>query len=535
MDLASLEAFHFLRPLWLLAIPLLVLTGWAVRRSTRPRERAPLNLAPHLLSALSVHGEERRRLQPVDGVVIGTILAALAAAGPTWSRVPNPLLADTAPMAVVLEVSETMLAVDIQPTRLERAKQKIRDLLELRAGAPTALIAYAGTAHRVLPLTEDPEILRTFLEGLVPDVMPREGQNASRALEVATGTLSQEASPGIVLFVTDGFDSADIPAFEASKQASGPVTMALVVGTEQGGPIKTRSGGYVSGPDGQRQIDRVDFGVLDRLSALAGTIVIRVSLDRSDLGRIDRKSQALVRDVASRDESADWEDRGWLLMWPAAALGLAWFRRGWTMRWTPAALPLLSILTFAESAHAEGLVDRFFTPDQQGRYAYERLRFSEAGDLFEDPTWKGTALYEAGRYQEAADAFGRVTGPDALFAMGNALVKGRQYGRAIKAYEQALAEAPDHEGARTNLGIAEAIRANVTRLREEEDHGEQPDLGADGYEFDNEESAGVTVAIDAQADLTADSEATWMRTVDPGTAEFLRFRFQLEADQEGAP
>ncbi|TDJ68701.1 MAG: VWA domain-containing protein, partial [Proteobacteria bacterium] len=125
-------------------------------------------LAPHLAAALTVGARGTGGVMAIDGVAVCAALIALATAGPTWNRVPNPLVAQTAPLAIVLEVSKTMLQADVAPNRLERAKHKILDLLAVRAGARTALIAYAGSAHRVTPLTEDPEILKPFLEGLGP-------------------------------------------------------------------------------------------------------------------------------------------------------------------------------------------------------------------------------------------------------------------------------------------------------------------------------------------------------------------------------
>merc|ERR1711960_14392 len=103
-----------------------------------------------------------------------------------------------------------MEASDVAPSRLERGKQKIRDFLDLRAGARTALVAYAGTAHAVLPMTEDPQVMVPYLEGLSPEVMPREGAVAGEALALAQAMLSEEGAPGGVLFVTDSIDPADV-------------------------------------------------------------------------------------------------------------------------------------------------------------------------------------------------------------------------------------------------------------------------------------------------------------------------------------
>ena len=121
---------------------------------------------------------------------------------------------------IALELSRSMDAIDVQPSRLERAKQKLRDLLALREGARTALVAYAGTAHTVLPLTEDRRILESYLEALATGLMPVQGEEAPSALALAESLLAKETVPGTILFVTDGISKAQLPAFAAQKKAS---------------------------------------------------------------------------------------------------------------------------------------------------------------------------------------------------------------------------------------------------------------------------------------------------------------------------
>lgn len=203
------------------------------------------------------------------------------------------------------------------------------------------------------------------------------------------------------------------------------------------------------------------------------------------------------------------------------------------MQWA-GMLMLVTTAFNSSSARADGLTDIFFTADQQGRYAFEQRDFSDAGDLFIDPMWKGTALYRAGRYLEAADVFARLTSTDALVNMGNALIKGREYDRAVSAYEQALVDAPNNVVARNNLGIARAIVRRLTRLREQEDTGEQTELGADDYKFDNKSGKGKEIIITGQGKLKIESAEQWMRTVDTRASDFLRTRFALES-AKGAP
>ena len=123
-----------------------------------------------------------------------------------------------------------MNAVDVQPTRLERAKQKVRDLLALRAGARSALVAYAGSAHTVLPLCDDPSVFETFLAALDSDVMPVRGKAPARALALAEKLLADEPAPGSILFLTDGIAEEHAPAFAEHAQRSDDEVLVLAVG-----------------------------------------------------------------------------------------------------------------------------------------------------------------------------------------------------------------------------------------------------------------------------------------------------------------
>ena len=114
-----------------------------------------------------------------------------------------------------------MLQADVPPSRIERAKHKILDVIAGRAGGRTALIAYAGSAHGVVPLTEDPEVLKPFVEGLSPKIKPTKGQNATAALALARAALADEETPGAILFVLDDLDRADLTAFEAMTAEPG--------------------------------------------------------------------------------------------------------------------------------------------------------------------------------------------------------------------------------------------------------------------------------------------------------------------------
>lgn len=491
---ANLEFFHFLRPAWLWLILPTMLLWWRIRRRATVLPAAPAAIAPHLAAALTVGGSSRLRLLPIDGIALIVVFLSVAVAGPTWSRIPNPLVANTAPLVVALNLSESMESTDIAPSRLERARQKILDLLNTRGGARTALIAYAGSAHRVVPLTEDAAVLKPFIEGLEPGVMPESGRNAGDALELARQTLADESVPGAILFITDELEGADLPAFTEHAASGG---------------------------------ERILFLSLGGLSSVPDATVIGVSADDSDLRQIERGVAAAYQDALAGDDRLQWDDRGWLLAWPVALLILLWFRRGWTMQWC-----LLLVVLFGGApvspASAAGIGDWFLTSDQQGRLAYEDRNFAEAAAYFQDPMWKGFALALNGKYVEAAQIFSRLDSAEAAFAQGVALVRGREYRQGIEAFELALERDPGHAGAAANLQIARTIIAYLERVREQSavDEGSE---GADDIKFDKESEGGTEQSFSAGDKLKLESAEQWMRGVDTQVSDYLRIRFALEA------
>lgn len=517
-------------------MPLVVLLWWLVRRHERLSD-APwtTRLAPHLLTALTVNRDARGGIRPVDAVAVSLVLGCLAAAGPTWQRVPNPFVADTAPLVVALEVSATMQANDVLPTRLERAKLKVLELIRRRAGGRTALVAFAGSAHLVMPPSEDPELIKPFLEALAPEIMPRAGDSAIAAVAMAHDLLRREDTPGSVLLITDGLRSTDLAALrDYGNQPDAVPIVVLVLGTERGGVARRADGSVVTGADEARLNTGLDEAALDRLGRLPGLSLIRATGDQADLNRVQRRVARNLEDALAGDRAAAWIDQGWWLLWPGALLTALWFRRGWTMQWGWLVAVGLSAPLVAPPATAD-VSDWFFTPDQQGRLAFERKEYAAAADTFEDPLWKGLAAYRAGRYQDAAEHFARVPTALGFFNLGTAYVKAREYDRAVLAFEQAVAEAPDDLAAQRNLEVARHIVAYLNALRLKTDTGDDSELGADGFKFDNTTDEGTEIVINDQSRLDAKSEAQWMRAVDTAPAEFLRIKFALEAEAGEAP
>ncbi|WP_299813297.1 VWA domain-containing protein [uncultured Roseibium sp.] len=499
----ALSLFHFIRPWWLAGLPFIAVLWWTVRRFGKTRETLPAGIAPHLAEALSVGAEPGVRLLPIDGVSAAIMLMLLGAAGPTWSRLPDPLVADTAPLVVALKVTGSMMQSDIPPNRLERAKQKISDLLERRSGAKTALIAYAGTTHQVVPLTEDPAVLKPFLEGLSPDVMPRDGESASPALLMANDILGKQDMPGSVLFVLDRLTDADGPLFAEQSTDGGAPVVFWQIGRDEA----TRSA----------------------LEAVPAATLVDLTVDSSDVSQVMRRIEASYREALSRDERQNWKDQGWVFAVPAALIALLWFRRGWTMQWS--AWFIAALIAFSPGiVRADGWRDWFLTPDQQGRLAFEARDFDKAASLFEDPKWKAYVLFRAGRYETSAELYAWQEGSNAAMGEGLSLIRSRKYREAITAFEKAVERDPDNAAAQNNLELAKHILDYIETTREQSDTGEESGMGADDVVFDNHAGRGAqSEAQQPTGEIVPETAEAWMRTVDTRTGDFLKSRFALEA------
>jgi Ca-activated chloride channel family protein len=324
--ISLLADFHFLRPSWLwLLVPVaaIVFMLWRQQSATH-RWRSVI--APHLLEHLVVRPKGGSGLRPSHLLGAGLVLAVVALAGPSWRHEPLPFTQDTAPLIMALDLSETMLVEDIQPSRLERAQQKATDLLAERKGARTGLVAYAGSAHLVLPLTDDPSVLEAYVTSLDPSVMPVPGKDSTAALALAEEMLADESTPGTILFLTDGIEAEAAAAFGEFTETHRDQIAVLAVGTDDGGPVPTADGGF-------GEISALDREGLEAMEQASAAYVTTVTVDDTDVRRINRSIASHLTAVQQDDSEGRWRDEGWWLVLPLVFLTLGWFRKGWTVQW----------------------------------------------------------------------------------------------------------------------------------------------------------------------------------------------------------
>ena len=520
----NLSDFHFLRPLWLLLALFAALLPLIWRRSRDLQRRLRGNIAAHLLPHLLVKPQDHQRLRPVHWLCALLILGALAAAGPTWEQDRPDFLDNRAPLIVAVDLSPSMDASDVPPTRLQAVKHKLHDLIQRRAGARTALIAYAGSAHLVLPPTDDPALLDTFIQALGTGLIDKPGKAVGAVIEQAKRLLSAEKTPGSLLLITDGADTTQLNGLGKQLDGSQLQVLVLAVGNEDGGVIQGAGGQPTVDSNGRPVLGSFDAAALKQLASAVDAPLGSLTLGDDDLDWIELHAQQHFENASAEQQELHWKDAGYWLCWPLLVLALVGVRKGWSVNWAPVFLLAVGLGWPAAPAQANALTDAFFTRDQQGRWAVEHEHWPQAAALFVDPYWKGVAAYHAADYDLALATFARLDTPQAWFYLGNIYVRRFKFDQAIAAYTQALQRQPQFPEATANLALAQALLKDTDSAAKN-----APETKPDEVKFDKAPGKGQSKKVETEQ---AASDALWLQNLTTSPAKFLRQKFSLQ-DQAG--
>jgi Ca-activated chloride channel family protein len=540
-ELNALAYFHFLRPEWaLLLLPWLAMV-LVHRRLSRQRDMFGGIIAPHLLEHLRLQRFDRRWLNPRGFTNVFMVLSLILLMGPSWRQQPSPLSQDEAALVILLDVSASMQQSDVQPSRLQRAQQKITDLLALRPDKKAALIVFSGTAHTVLTLTADQDILQQYLAAITPKIMPRSGKFPEYALPLVDEVLRETNAPATIVLFTDGTGASSSEVFK-DYFASRPHQLVVVgVGTEEAA-------------DGLIPLER---GALERLASSSGGSYVELSVKDKDMRRINRRIDSHY--VIVEDSALPWLDSGYPLVFPAMALFLMWFRRGWTLTWSWLLLPLLlatppaPVQAAEQAARPASIVDKsvrwfadlWLTGDQQGRWLMQMEHYREAARHFEDPMWQGMAHYYAEDFMVAAEYFSRSDTDDALFNEANARAHARDYLRAVHRYDRLLQRSPNYPGAAQNRQRVQELIDEINRLSESQQQeagvsSEDKELGGDDAipaEGADEISFKQAEIVQLSAEDILQDPATrdmWLRGVQKDPSQFLAIKFSMQLNNRQA-
>jgi len=525
-----LAELHLLRPEWLWAIPAVI----AVAVLLAKRKLGPGSwqnvidpaLVPHVLSgAANRHGGLRWWLVGLTGVI-----AVLSLAGPAWQRIEQPVFRSDQALVVALDLSRSMDAQDVSPSRMLRARLKILDLLEQRASGQTALVVYSANAFTVTPLTNDTDTIAALVNSLSTDIMPSRGSYPTAAIQKGQLLLEQAgAGFGEVLLITDGGSSPAAERAARDLRAAGFSLSVLGAGTKQGAPIPKLAGGFVTDGAGQIAVARLEERSLRELASAGGGRYATLTSDAGDLDYL------LSGEVGIREASDDalatdqWHEEGpWLalLLLPLGALA---FRRGWLLILVAALLPV------PEAAEASLWDDLWLTKDQQARMQLEDGHADDAAVLFENPEWQAVAQYEAGAFAESAARFSEQGDTRSLYNLGNALARQTKFEFAIDAYEEVLELEPDNEDAAYNRDLLKMLLEQ--QAEQEQEGGKQESSDQSGESEDSEgesDSDSETSDSSSQSDSNSEQQDASQREQEMSEEDMQALQEELQRAAEEA-
>ncbi len=443
----SALALHFLRPWWWLALLPLPLVLLALARGGQGRT-ALARLADAALLPFLVRGQAGSRRVPLGLVAVGWLVAVAALAGPAWQRVEVPVYQNGAARVIALSLSTDMLATDVPPGRMLRARLAVEDLLDAAGDARTALVAYAGAAFTVAPLTDDRHTVLNLLRDLAPGVMPVPGNDVAAGIERSVKLLRDaHVEAGQVIVVGDTAGTAAVAAARAARAAGYRVDV-LGVGTAAGAPVPLPTGGFLE-RNGSVVLARRDDAALRAVAQAGGGTYAALPVAGATPAFVLPRAHA-VQARHGRDSTV-WRDGGiWLLPVLVVLAALA-FRRGWLLVLVVCAAPLVT-----PSAQAGTWTSLWSNRDQRAAQALRHGDPGAARALATTPGLRGAAEYREGDYAQAAKTFAQGDAAGAQYNLGNALARQGRYAKALDAWRRALHSDPKLADARANIASVEA-------------------------------------------------------------------------------
>ncbi len=512
--------FHFLRPEWLWGLLLCLILTWYLKRQNKPLSAWQDLIAAHLFSHLKLSIGSSLTFQPRHITVLLLAIGFISMAGPSWNRDVPEALDEQAAVIILLNNDASMYAADIAPTRIQRAKQKIDQLLALRPKAMVGLIAFAETAHPVVPVTDDPNFLDLFLDAVEPSLMPGQGKNIQAGLQQTEVMLQGIERPANIIVITDGINEQDISAIPAFTASSGYPVQVLAVGTAKGGPLKiNKNFKPEKAIDTRLNVDQF-VGLRD-----AGVPVIGVATDNSDIEWLNRNIKSATENAQNANPEFQWKDSGYTLAWLLIPLGLFWFRRGWTLY---SLLIFSSLLVSVPRDSQAEFIDWWLTPDQQGQQSWNSGDYTSAAENFENQYRKGLAWYKAGEYQKAIEVFQQQATAKAAFYEGNSYVQQKRWDEALEAYEIALGRQPEFPQAQENRDKVAAIMVELKKKREDRRAGQNEEAMDEADEIRVDEKGDEGIQVELEKSDQAVQPENWLNGLKVTPAQLLRNKFMLE-------
>jgi Ca-activated chloride channel family protein len=477
--------FHFIRPLWLLGIIpaalCLLMINKLAHQAGNWSKVISAELLPFLMQS-DAQGENRLTRSFMIGTAGCWLLFCLALAGPSWNQLPQPVHKEDAALVLMLDLSPSMLAEDVAPSRLIKARYKMIDILKARQQGFTGLVVYGGEAFTVSPLTEDGNTIISLVPTLHPALLPVYGSNTEDGIDSAIDlTKNAGYQQADILLITDGVSRAAFRDISSQLNNRNIRLHILGIGTAEGAPIPMGNGGFVKDKNGSILLPKLDRSALKQLADLGGGKFASMSNDDSDINHLLKAvASDFPETTAVSDQTFDiWEDYGYWLILLLLPLLLASFRKGVVF-----VIVLAPSLFIAPPTEASIWQDLWLTEDQQGYKALQQGDAEAAQGLFENPQWQASAAYKNQDYKTAVAHYSQGESADDSYNLGNALARSGDLDGAIKAYDQALTIDPDMDDAIANRQLVEQLKQ---QQQNQDQKGDPQDQDQDGESQDQDQ------------------------------------------------
>lgn len=510
--LAQFSQFHFLRPDWFwVLIPLIIF--WILKLKVLTTTQWHQVIPPHLANAMLGNNKNNKVKQKRTFVPFIWLLAVIALAGPTWDKIEKPVFQVKRASVIVLDMSMSMRATDIKPNRLSKARFKAIDLANAITDGEVALVAYAGDAFTISPLTPDTRNITALIPSLKPEIMPVQGSYPLLGLTKASELLQQAGYPtGDIYWITDGVDDEDLPDLTSFSEQTPYRVNIMTVGTADGAPIKMLDNSLLKDHLGSIVIPKLNNRVLMNFSNISNGVFVNSTATDADIRTLLAATVSRPREQQNQDDSEtnednsltgdDWQEFGPYIILLILPLVLTFFRKGATFL-------MMLILPFSftpnkaiAADNGQAKVDKtaaitphpswtdyaFKTQDQVGAELFNQQQFDQALESFENTQWKGASAYKAGDYQTALDYFKQNNSATGLYNQGNALANLNKIDDAIKAYDESLKLNPNDEKVMANRALLEQIKQQQKQDGDQQNQDGQQDKDQEGgQEQDSQE------------------------------------------------
>ena len=376
------------------------------------------------------------------------LLAVLALAGPRLGYREVETYQNSSALVILLDLSESMNAKDVQPSRIKRAKQEIEDILKLKEpDLKIAIIGFSAIPHLITPLTEDVATINNLLPYMDTSLVNMEGSNLQKAVQKAQSLLEDDNSAvKAILVISDGnFDN------DAPKLANDISLSFMGLGTKIGAPVSDNSGQLLK-KQGNIIISKIQTEKMQHMTQNGGRYIAANYLDNDSKALLALIKHHYLNARQNKDNKIRYYNEIFYL--PVALMlviiSLLMIKR----------MPIIAIMLIvftSSNAHAS----LFKNQDQQAKQDFEEGNYQKAAEKFKGNYNQGVAWYKAGQYDKAESSFNQSLkddyNVDTEYNLGNALFKQNKLQQAISAYKQVLKTDSDHQDAKYNLQLAEKL------------------------------------------------------------------------------